>query len=157
MAMLRNALLDVVRGEGPTSYFSLDSDVLAAPWESSRKLFEHLEEDPSIGAIAPLVYLGAGDIGNVFHWNGQHTRRLTRKQRYGVVQPVGAIAAAKLMTGNAYNYGEYGYHQLGEDIYWSDRMRKLKVPLAHDSSVVFRHVMSPDNLHVKDTRVPWSS
>lgn len=155
LAALRNTLLSYVRAEKPAFYFSLDSDVLVAPWAHSHRLFESLKGQ--FDAISPLAYLGAGDISNAFHWRGDHVTRLDKKKRYGVPQVADVLAAAILMTPAAYNRGSYGYDMLGEDIYWAKTVKNEPIKLGFDSSVVFRHVMSEDKLHVKDSRVPWSS
>jgi len=155
LADMRNALFGFVRSEGPAFYFSLDSDVLVAPWEDSQRLFEALKR--GFDAISPLAFLGKGDIANAFHWRGDHVTRLDSKKRYGVPQVADVLAAAILMSPAAYNRGSYGYDMLGEDIYWAKSVRNEPIKLGFDSSVVFRHVMSEENLHMKDTRVPWSS
>ena len=154
LADMRNAIFGYVRAERPAFYFSLDSDVLVAPWEDSQRLFESLR---LFDAISPLAYLGSGDIANAFHWRGDHVTRLDRKKRYGVPQTVDVLAAAILMTPAAYDYGSYGYDMLGEDIYWAKTLRNGPVKLGFDSSVVFRHVMSREKLHMNDVRIPWSS
>jgi len=155
MAAMRNALFSHVRSEGPAFYFSLDSDVLVAPWEDSQRLFESLRGE--YDAISPLAFLGRGDIANAFHWRGDHITRLDRTKRYGVPQVADVLAAAILMTPAAYNLGSYGYDMLGEDIYWARTVKNEPIKLGFDSSVVFRHVMSREKLHMNDPRVPWLS
>ncbi len=155
LADMRNALFDHIRQRQPAYFFSLDSDVLVAPWEDSQRLFESLTG--SFDAISPLAYLGPGDVANAFHWRGDHVTRLNSKNRYGIPQVADVLAAAILMTPAAYNSGSYGYDMLGEDIYWARSVRNEPIKLGFDSSVVFNHVMSEDKLHTNDMRVPWSS
>ncbi len=155
MADMRNALLRHVRQKQPAYFLSLDSDVLVAPWDDSKRLFE--SAGLRFDAISPLTFLGAGDVANAFHWRGDHVTRLDKAKRYGEPQVADVLAAAILMTPAAYNYGSYGYDMLGEDIYWAKSIRNDPIKLGFDSSVVFDHVMSEDQLHTNDARVPWSS
>jgi hypothetical protein len=152
LADMRNALLGYARRMGPAYYLSLDSDVLVAPWEESQRLF-----DTEFDAVSPLVYLGAGDVANAFHWRGDHVTRLGAKQRYGVPQTADVLCAAILMSPTAYNVGTYEYDLLGEDIAWARTVRHEPISLGFDSSVIFWHVMSKEDLHVNDPRVSWSS
>lgn len=157
LADMRNEILRTVRVLGPDFYLSLDSDVLVAPWEESHTLFNSVRRGGEFDAISPLAYLGAGDVSNAFHWRGDHLTRLDKAKRYGVPQPVGVLCAAILMNPAAYNTGSYSYDMLGEDIAWARSVRRGPVRLGFDSSVVFDHVMSQEQLHVNDARVPWSS
>lgn len=150
LAMLRNHLLNQVELSSPNFYFSLDSDILVAPWKTSKVLFE-TEYD----AIAPLVYLGPGDVANAFYFKGSHHTRVLNNRRYGGEQPVDVIAAAKLMTPKAYTNSLYGYDKYGEDFFWAKGMKEAGVRLALNSSVVFKHVMDKDRLDVIDPRVGW--
>ena len=150
LADMRNALLAYARDVQPAFYFSLDSDVLVAPWEYSKRLF-----DTSFDAVAPLVYLGSGDTSNAFYWRGDgHISRVHKERHYAAQQRVDVIAAAVLMKPAAYNFGSYSYDMLGEDIAWAKSVRD-QVKVGFDSSVVYKHIMDPDKLHVKDVRVPW--
>ena len=150
MADLRNALISQVNLTKPDFFLSLDSDILVAPWGQSKVLFE-----TTYDAVAPLVYLGPGDIGNSFHFQGDHNRRIQKTRMYGVEQPVDVIAAAKLMKPLAYRNSVYGYDKYGEDFYWARGMKFANIRLAFNSSVIFKHVMSPDRLDVVDPRVGW--
>jgi hypothetical protein len=150
MADMRNFLISQVNLDRPDFFLSLDSDVLVAPWEQSGELF-----DTTFDAVAPLVYLGPGDIGNTFHFQGDHHRRVNKARMYGVEQPVDVIAAAKLMTPLAYRNSVYGYDKYGEDFYWARQMKIAGIRLAFNSHVIFKHVMSPDKLDAIDLRVGW--
>ncbi len=157
LADMRNSILRTVRALGPDFYFSLDSDVLVAPWEESSALFNSVRRGGEYDAIAPLTYLGPGDVANAFHWRGDHITRLDKAKRYGVPQPVGVLCASILMNPIAYNAGSYSYDMLGEDIAWARSVRQGPVRLGFNSSVIYHHVMSQEELRVKDERVPWSS
>lgn len=155
LADMRNAILSRVRGLKPRYFLSLDSDVLVAPWEDSQRLFSTVSQ--AYDAVSPLVYLGPGDISNAFYWRGDHISRLHKKKRYDMPQRVDVLCAAILMNRTAYNAGSYSYDMKGEDIAWAKSIRNQPVRLGYDSSVVFDHVMSREQLHVNDPRVPWSS
>ncbi len=157
LADMRNSILRTVRALGPDLYFSLDSDVLVAPWEETFTLFSSVRRGGEYDAIAPLTYLGAGDVANAFHWRGDHLTRLDKKKRYDMPQTADVLCASILMNPTAYNAGTYGYDMLGEDIAWARSIRYEKVRLGFNSAVVYNHVMSRESLHVKDARVPWSS
>lgn len=151
LAYMRNFLIAQVNLDKPDFYLSLDSDILVAPWEQSKVLFE-TEYD----AISPLVFLGKGDIGNAWTLNdrGGHQRILAAR-RYGVEQRVDVIAAAKLMKPQAYEASRYGYDKYGEDFYWASEMRRDGLSMALNSSVIFKHVMDEDSLYQVDPRVGW--
>lgn len=150
MADMRNFLISQVILNSPDFFLSLDSDILVAPWESSKVLFE-----TTYDAVAPLVYLGAGDISNGFYFRGDHHRRLPQKRMYGVEQRIDVIAAAKLMKPLAYRNSIYGYNRYGEDFYWARELSRANISLAFNSSVSFKHIMSPDKLDVVDPRIGW--
>ena len=150
LAEMRNFLIAQVNLDSPDFFLSLDSDILVAPWEQSQALF-----DTQYDAVAPLVYLGSGDISNAFNFHGDHHRRITESRRYGTDQRVDVIAAAKLMKPRAYQVSEYGYDRYGEDFYWAREMRRNGVQLGLNSSVVFKHIMERGQLDKVDRRLGW--
>lgn len=150
MADMRNFLLNQVNLDKPDFFLSLDSDILVAPWDQSKQLFE-----TQYDVVAPLVYLGAGDIGNSFNFQGDHHRRISKNRMYDVEQRVDVVAAAKLMKPLAYRNSIYGYDRYGEDFYWAKEMKRAGISLALNSNVIFKHVMTPDKLDMIDLRVGW--
>jgi hypothetical protein len=150
LAYMRNFLITQVRLDEPDWYLSLDSDILVSPWSESQALFDTLFD-----AVAPLVYLGPGDVSNAFMYQKDHHRRIPDGRRYGVDQKVDVIAAAKLMKPKAYNGSFYGYDKYGEDFYWARQMREQGITLALNSSVKWKHVMDRDSLYRVDQRLGW--
>ena len=155
LAGLRNRLLGQARDIEPDYYLSLDSDILVPPWETFSLLFEGLKQ---FDAVAPLVYLGGGEISNVFYQRQRDIRRrVQKKQFYDTPQPVEIICAAKLMAPNLFNDQrvQYGYHGAGEDIYWSQQATSYGHKLGFDTRVKTKHIMQPEQLDKEDPRVGW--
>lgn len=148
MAMLRNVLLDRVIELQPDCYLSLDSDILVPP-DIFPRLIAGLN---SYDAVAPLVFLGSGQISNAFYYQG-HVRR--RVQIYNALQVCDVICAAKLMSPEVYNNVRYGYHPQGEDIAFSDSAKAVGYGLGIDTSLRCKHIMRPDQLEKPDARVGW--
>ncbi len=150
LAALRNRLVGHVRDLNPDLFLSLDSDILVPPWSEFGQLTE-----TTYDVIAPLAYLSpAGDvITNAFVGRkGTHRRRVPA---YAVNVPVDVVAAVKLIQPQVYEHVRYGYHRLGEDFYFSERLTDLGFRLGFTSTVKCKHVMKPEYLHVKDGRIGW--
>lgn len=158
MVNLRNQLLDVVRSFEPDLFWSLDSDILAAPTSLSSGI-SALRDHSVWGAVGMKAYLTevpAEGSGN----SGRHS------PTYATLMPQGGlmrgdsdgcfqtevIMAAKLMLPTAYHV-DYQYSPQGEDIGWSLACRKAGVKLGWDGRVTNKHVMSRDELDRVDPRV----
>lgn len=150
MAYMRNTLLDYAASTDAHFYFSLDSDILVP--RNIETLFSGVDR---YDAIAPLAYLGIGDITNAFYETPKRHR--SRAKVYDALQPVDVICAAKLMTRRVFTDPNvrYGFDSAGEDVYWSRTAREAGYRLGFDTRVHCKHVMERAKLGREDPRIGW--
>lgn len=146
MVRLRNSLLVHVRRLEPDFFWSLDSDILAAP----SALSGALEGADRFDAVGTKLYM---------------TPKGTVAPSYGMLNPQGGlrrpdsdgffkvdvIMASKVMAPKAYAV-DYELHRQGEDIGWSIAARAAGCSLGWDGRTTSRHVMSESDLAGIDTR-----
>jgi hypothetical protein len=146
MAAVRNALLSEVRVQRPTAFWSVDSDVLAAP-PSLRNGLEALATADAVGGCCYMT-----PTGTAFPSHGLLTRRgdLHRPNENTLVR-TDVVMASVLMGRTAYEVN-YEPHPLGEDVGWSIAAGRRGCSLAWDGSVVSKHVMSRAQLDAIDER-----
>lgn len=137
---------------GAEAFLSIDSDVLAAPYEHSRQLFNDLRGKD---AVAPLVWLGATETNAFVRKDPSRAADRIRKLDY--MQSADVICAAKLMT-MAMVWDprvEYMFDPRGEDFGWSQNARACRYELAFDPLVKWKHVMNGEQLTKVDRRLGW--
>lgn len=150
MTAARNALLAEVRGSEPDFFWSIDSDILAAPG-SLRRCLERIA-DREFGAAATKVFMCAtGTHWPNFGWLPAH-HGFVRRNETGCF-PVDVIMGYKVMTPAAYSV-DYRFDRNGEDIGWSKNCRDAGVKLGWDGdpTLVSKHVFTRSQLDKIDKR-----
>lgn len=147
MVNLRNQLLTIPRTIEPTFFLSLDTDILLHD-ECILNLIETADFYDAVGGKCYMTPHGKhcpswGTLGP----DGQ----IMRSESDGVFE-TDIIMAIKLMTPNAYRT-DYKFHKQGEDIGWSQNVRKQGMKIGWDGRVASKHVLSEKMLDVKDLRV----
>lgn len=133
MVGIRNQLLGAVRRLQPAMFLSIDSDVLIAHL-ALVSMIETLRR--GYAAVGGGCYMSNGIGASSFY-----TVDGSRPDSPGMVRTdVGVIMALKLLTPDAY-WVDYEYHHLGEDIGWSEAVRRHGGFLAWDNRYTSRHVM----------------
>jgi hypothetical protein len=148
MVELRNTLLKRVRELQPAYFFSLDSDILLHPhgYSDAMKFFE----DDKVWAVGLKAYMHPTSI--VYTSAMNHTRYgWKRGTRTGSVE---VIMAAKIMDPRAYSI-DYEFSPMGEDIGWSEAVRRAGGVLMWDGRHASKHVMNRDMLDAIDERVSY--
>lgn len=144
MVELRNRLLGFVREIGPALYWSLDSDILAAP--------------DCLALAVPLLtkYDAVGMKCYMEAYGTAAPNYFIRGRRYEAFAEaeVDVIMASKLMAPAAYHV-EYRPHPKGEDLGWSEAAREAGLHLGWDGRTCSKHVMVPDQLDREDPRAGW--
>lgn len=146
MVMLRNTLLNTVRGIDPDLFLSLDSDILIHP-KAIKNMAESLDKFFAVGGKCYMTERGTAYPS--YAMLGQ-SDNLIRPDTNGVIK-VDCIMAMKLMTQQAY-WIDYKYHDKGEDIGWSKSCKDAGFALAWDGRVTSKHVMSIELLNAVDER-----
>lgn len=151
MATMRNMLLDYVATTDADLYLSLDSDILL-PRDA---IYQLATDCSTYHAVAPLVYLGVGNLTNAFF--RKDTRPAKRLQDIGQLVGADIICAAKMMTRDLFTDDRvrYDFHTSGEDIAWSFSATEHGYQLGFDSRVRCKHVMKQDQLDQVDQRIGW--
>lgn len=147
MARLRNNLLLYVRSVAPPLYWSLDSDILAAP-DCLTSALPLLDKYDAVGMKCFLELTGMAAPNY-----GTGRQGLSRRDAYAEF-PVDVLMASKLMTPVAYAI-DYSSDPAGEDIGWSRTAKEAGLKLGWDGRTVSKHVMTPAQLDRSDPRVGW--
>lgn len=151
MVELRNTLLALVRAEEPRYFLSLDSDILLG----TQTLAGLVQASVAYGAVGGATWMTptsemVPSCGWLKGMNGLLRQRIEHKG----VMAVDVIMAIKLMTPAAYAV-DYEFHPQGEDIGWSTACRRAGVKLGWDNRWPSKHVMTPADRDVVDTRLGW--
>lgn len=151
MVDIRNLLLKLVREMEPDLFFSVDSDMFLHH-EALSCLLETMEER-GWAAVGGKAYLSRGDFETMcctyFHTSasGGHSRT-----EQSTVFSVDVIMAIKLMSPAVY-WIDYEYDRQGEDIGWSNAIKRSGMSLGWDGRVTSLHVMDRENIYRLDPRV----
>lgn len=158
MVKLRNQLKDAVASISRTefldchAFLSIDSDILVAPWEQSKRLFNDLQGKD---AVSPLVYLGVKETNAFVRRDPK--RQATRVYQIDYMQDVDILCAAKLQTMEMVwdQRVKYAFDPRGEDFGWSANARQYRYQLAFDPVVKWKHIMEGKQLDTVDRRLGW--
>lgn len=152
MVEVRNLLLAEVRRIRPQFFWSVDSDILVAPWALASAV-EFITNFNAVGSLTWMHHVGT-HFPNFGFWdpaNGGFRRMpADRGGRYATE----VIMALKLMDPAAYGV-DYEYHHDGEDLGWSLACRRRGLALGIDGAEPSKHVMAPDMLDAVDPRLGW--
>lgn len=144
MAIMRNNILEKVRGYSPEFYFSLDSDILLAESNTIEKLISRTQ-NLGVDAVSPLCFMTPTGIQfpNTMYWVDRPGGNALRQDSYnfGEFLNVDIIMAAVLMTKPVYENVNYRWHAQGEDLGWSSECFRFGANLWLDSSVYTPHIM----------------
>lgn len=150
MVDLRNGLLESVRKMAPDYFLSLDSDILA----HQDLIGNLLESSVKFDAVGGKTYLSKQSRLPSYAMVNSYSNNLVRTDDIDYVCPVDVIMAIKLMNGSAYGI-DYGYDNRGEDIGWSENVKKAGLKIGYDARVVSKHIMEKSQLYSIDPRVGY--
>lgn len=161
MVYVRNEVLHAVRRANPSTFLSLDSDILLHPDAISSMLeLKNSGGWDAVGGKCYMTPLPKGPVPNSAH-RGTAAPSYLIEGRAGNFRrvdpegpaafPVDIIMAIKMMTPAAYSV-DYAYHAHGEDIGWCRAARAKGLRLAWDGRVTSKHVMLPEHLDMIDPR-----
>lgn len=146
MVLLRNWLLYKVRELDPEFFLSLDSDVLL----HEDVLVNLFETAQSYDAVGGKCFMTFGHKDAPSYCQLINSAGMSRPDTRHVI-PVDVIMAIKLMNRQAYAV-DYCFDPSGEDVGWSRAVALARLTLGFDGRIVSKHVMTPSDLDVLDTR-----
>jgi len=150
MVDLRSRLLRRVREIQPDLFWSLDSDMLAAP-DALEVAIRCLDRE-SWAAVGMRTFMQPVGTGVASKANLVNGRLVSREDVTYGAHRVDVIMGSKLMTPPAYEI-DYEFHPKGEDVGWSVSVAAHGLQLGWCAEACVKHVMSPEYLDAIDDRV----
>lgn len=153
MVILRNTLLRRVRQIGPTYFWSIDSDILAAPDALMyAKAVIDTRDCSAVGMHLYLSMVGRFHSSRAEIVNNHLCNRQVHESMFEGTYPTDAVMASVLMGPKAYNV-DYQFHDEGEDVGYSVAAREAGLHFLWCGKALCKHCMEPDALNKFDNRV----